>query len=162
MTHVLDPVLYALSHAAFGAIAVMAMGYVVMLAGKLEERNLAAEASNQPDVVEKIKASGGAAVIPHYVYVYRHKDAEDLSARLHAMRTRMTWAYLACVFVSFLMHSSDLRDFVGIENVAFVSNVAKLLGLPEPLMGPFGFTAHVVVELWLATREYLKLLRHGR
>lgn len=36
MTDVLAPVLYGLAHAAFGAIALMAMAYVVMLAGKLE------------------------------------------------------------------------------------------------------------------------------
>lgn len=48
MTDVLAPVLYGLAHAAFGAIALMAMAYVVMLAGKLEERDLAAEASTKP------------------------------------------------------------------------------------------------------------------
>ncbi len=31
-----ESVIYALSHAAFGAIALAAMGYVVLLAGKLE------------------------------------------------------------------------------------------------------------------------------
>lgn len=163
MTNVPDPTaLYALSHAAFGAIAVMAMGYVVMLAGKLEERNLAAEASTQPDIVGEFKASGGAAVVPYYVYVYSHKDAEVLSTRLYSMRLRLTLAYLGCLFIAFLVQSSGLQTFIGIEDVTVVSNAAQLLGLPKSLMAPFGFTAYVVVELWLATREFLKLLRHGR
>ena len=163
MTDVLAPVLYGLAHAAFGAIALMAMAYVVMLAGKLEERDLAAEASTKPDVVATFEASGGAAVIPHYVYVYGDKDAKDLSSRLHSIvRTRLTFAYVACLLIAFLMHSADLRDFVGIEDLAIVRNVASTMGIPASLVAPFGFTAYVVVELWLATRKYLKVLRQSR
>lgn len=169
MTPVLDPVLYALSHAAFGTVAVMAMGYVAVLAGKLEDRHLEAETSNQPDIIRRIKASGGAAIIPHYVYVYGHKDAEDLSAQLRLMQRRMTWAYLACVSMAFLIHSPELWDFVGVEDIRLLINLISLInhgatvfGLPEPLVWPIGFTAVVVVEMWRATRKYLKLLSQGR
>ena len=153
----LDPVVYALSHAAFGAIALIAMRYLVTLTEKLEERNLTAEASTQPDIVKS-----GAAGVSYYVYVYDDKDAKRLSVQLHSMRTRLTFAYIACLVIAFLMHSSDLRAFVGVEDLAVVRNTAIFLGLPESLMAPFGFTAYVVVELWLRTRDYLRLLRQGR
>lgn len=152
MTDVLDPVIYALSHAAFGAIALMAMGYVVMLATKLEERDLKAEAATQPDVVQDVL---------RYVYVYRGQDAKDLSDQLDSMRTRLTFAYIGCLAIAFLIHSPNLRDFVGID-LPIAERAGILLGLPESLIAPFGFTVYVVIELWRRTREYLHLLRRGR
>lgn len=158
----LDPVIYALSHAAFGVIALMALGYVVMLAGKLEERNVAAEASVQPGVVANLVAHGAASVVPHYVYVYSQDDAKALSGKLYAMRTRLTIAYIACLSIAFLVHSPDLRSFVGFEQLALVKNAATVIGLPETLMAPFGFTVIVVLEVWSTTRKYLLLLRKYR
>ena len=152
-----ESVIYALSHAAFGAIALAAMGYVVLLAGKLEERNLRAEADTQPNVVKGIKASGAADALG-YVYVYGDEDAKKLSDQLHSMRRRLPFAYIGFL----LLHSPNLRAFVGVEDLAVVRNAATLLELPEPLLAPFGFTVYVVVELWLRTRAYLNLLSRGR
>ena len=158
----LDPIVYALSHAAFGAVALMAMGYVVVLASKLEERDLKAESSKGGDPKNVIRAQGGFPAAPAYVYVYGHKGAEELSTELHMMRLRLTMSYLVCLVAGFLTHSAELRDFVGTEDIAIISSIATLLGLPESLLTPFGFTMHVVVELWRATRKYTQLLSHGR
>lgn len=152
MTDVLDPVIYALSHAAFGAIAVMAMGYVVMLATKLEERDLRAEAATQPEIIRDLL---------HYVYVYNGQDAKALSDKLDGMRGRLAFAYIGCLVIAFLIHSPDLRDFVGVD-LPIIGRAAALLGLPESLIAPFGFTAYVVFQLWGRTREYLLLLGQGR
>lgn len=158
----LDPVIYALSHAAFGAIALMALGYMVMLAGKLEDRDLSAEASAQPKVIAALIAGGGASIDPHYVYVYSGDDAKELSLRLRSMRHRLSVAYVGSIILAALVHSAEQRTFLGIGNIAVVKNAASLLGLPESLVAPFGFTAFVVIDVWLATRKYLSMLRRHR
>ncbi len=159
MTESLDAIIYALSHAAFGAIALMAIGSLIVLAGKLEERNLSAEVATQPAKAAELMVGDA----PPFIYVYNNNDASRLSRRIDAMlRIRLTFAYATCLVIAFLIHSAALRDFVGIEDLTFVKNLAALLGLPDSLMAPFGFTAFVVIDLWRVARRYLKLLRRDR
>lgn len=131
----LDAIIYALSHAAFGAVALMAIGSLVVLASKLEERNLSAEAATQPEVVAALKAGGA----PHFIYMYNNSDASRLSRRVDAiLHRRLTAAYVTCLLIASLIQSPALREFVGIEDITVVKNLAELLGLPDSLMAPFG------------------------
>lgn len=129
----------ALFHAAFGALAIVAMSCIAAISGRMEER-LNRKQRDGSSFLKKIERAGiSTAGISRQLY---YNDADKrLIERLRGAAMRWAVCYLALLGLSMFLIMSRWN------------------GAPTddwiPLLAPLGFTLLLVLETWLAFSAHL-------